>query len=877
MNIPDFFYKKAREHLEKSAFIIFDESGRREVSYEQFIGLAIDFAGHLSGRLSAGERVLLFAENRHEWCSAYLGIVSIGCVAVPLDAELGTEEVTNICRTSGAAIAICSDRTIGRVKEAGFDDRYILNLDKLPPSFTGSADFDLGPHISRIGYDDLASIIFTSGTTGVPKGVMLTHRNFCSDAMAVIQTGLVTAGDNVLAVLPLHHTYAFMCTFLVPLLIGGTVTYPASLKGPDIAHAIKEGGATIMIGVPQLLDLFYSAIMRNIESLTFLKRAFAKSLVTLGRAVRERTGFNIGKLLFRSVHERFGRQFRLMTSGGASLSPETMRGLEAFGFTVLEGYGLTETSPVVTFNPIEKRKPGSVGIPLNGVEIRIERRDGDDENVEGEVVVKGQMVMKGYYKMPDETERVVRDGWFYTGDLGYLDEDGYLFLTGRRKEVIVLPSGKNIYPEEIEKAYLGLSLVKEICVLARGERDSMHLHAVVVPDFDHARAARIANIHEALKWDIHGVSLGLPSYMRIRGFTLHAEPLPRTRLGKLRRFEVRKILDRIDSAERKKGEKVAEPLDEFSRKVVECVARFVPDGQAVGIGDNLELDLGIDSLKRIELAVELEKTFGVDLSGTFMVDVQTVAEIRDRLSEMKPETTDADRAGKKTFRDILMKTPDEAETRAIGLEQGFLTGVVVWAALRMIRLFYRVYFGARAEGVEKLPEPPFIIAANHASYLDSFFIGSHVPFRVYRDLFFQGAQKYFETGLMKLFARLAHVIPIDPDAYMASAFSLSAFVLRQKKSLCIFPEGGRSFDGEIMPFRKGVGVLASELGVPIVPVRIRGTYESMPRGRAFPRRTKLSLTIGEPVTVEEIEKLKSEGADHYQAVAEAVQKRVEAL
>jgi long-chain acyl-CoA synthetase len=872
MNLPEFFFRKSKDNLDKSAFIIFREDSREELSYHDAVSSVISFVKFLSDKVERGDRIMLCAENRPEWCFAYLAIVTVGCIAVPVDTELGADEIRNLADASESKFGFCSDHTVQKIKTSGILDADVFNFDSNTIDVNGN-DLDLSVFLSKISPDDLASIIFTSGTTGVPKGVMLTHKNFFSNSMAMIETGIISEKDNMLAVLPLHHTFAFMCTFLVPLFVGAVITYPSSLKGPELTYAMKEAGVTILAGVPQLLDLFYSAIMRKIEEMPFIKKSIAKGLVRLSGFVREKTGIKLGMVLFGSVHERFGKQFRVMASGGASLPASTMTGLEALGFTVLEGYGLTETSPGVTFNPLKKSKAGSVGVSFKNVKVKIEKKPGETE---GEVVIKGDNVMQGYYNMKEETNKVLKDGWFYSGDLGYIDDDGYLFLTGRKKEIIVLSSGKNIYPEEIEMEYQKLPLIKEVCVLDKKEGENITLHGFIMPDLEYAKAAKISNLHEALKWDIHGVSLKLPSYMRIKGFTLYSEPFPRTRLGKLQRFKIREILKKLESSRGEKKEVKVEEMDGVEKKVVQSLALFVHEGTPIRLSDNLELDLGIDSLKRVALAAELEKAFTVKLPETFMVEIQSVSDICDKLKETELESSEG-LGEERSFKDLLLRKPDEDQIRSIGLSPGIFARLFIWTMLKGIKLFYRIYFRSSVKGLENIPEHPFILASNHASYLDAFMIGTHVPFKAFRGLFFQGAQKYFQTGLMKGFAKLAHVIPIDPDAYIASAFSISAHVLDEKRSLCIFPEGGRSFDGSVMSFRKGIGLLASERNIPIVPARLDGTYESMPRGAAFPRRTTISLTIGEPIRVDELIKIKEKGGDHYQAIADLARERVEKL
>lgn len=472
-----------------------------------------------------------------------------------------------------------------------------------------------------------------------------------------------------------------------------------------------------------------------------------------------------------------------------------MKDLEALGLTVLEGYGLTETSPVVTFNPIEKRKAGSAGRPLPSAEIKITDPENHDElNVmeEGEIAIKGPMVMKGYYKNAEATEEVLRDGWLYSGDLGYLDNDGYLFITGRLKEVIVLSSGKNIYPDEVEKQYLKIPLIKEICVMAFEEKGMAEsLQAIIVPDFEYAKEARIGNLQEALKGEINNVSLQLPQYMRLRGYRVYPDPLPRTPLGKLRRFMVKDLLKVKDKELRVKTEEDKRLLgDEVGIKVIECIKPLMKERVPIRSNDNLELDLGFDSLAKIELVVALEKVFSIRLSETFASEIQTVGEL---VAKLKEYGTGGMREVEKApaWKGILLSEPELGDKEKVGLHHGFFDRLITSAGLGLIKTIMKVFFRLKVEGIENLPQKgPYIIAPNHASYLDGFVIGSAVPSKAFKDLYIIGFQKLFTGRFREAFARLSHIIPIDPETYLTRALQMASFILRNERSLLIFPEGG---------------------------------------------------------------------------------------
>jgi long-chain acyl-CoA synthetase len=812
----------ALAHGEKTAFHFFRD-GWQTLSYGEFIHIADALAGRLKAfGIGKGDRVAIIAENRPEWPAAYMGVLMAGAQAVPVDMRLTAFEIRNIIEDSEAKCAVHTRETEDDVREAaGGLQVDLLDLDAIDRS-------ERFPQVDMDDTDeeDVASLLYTSGTTGSPKAVMLTHKNICSDADAVLSAGIIGGEYNILSVLPLHHTYPFMCTFVVPMLLGAAMTFPKGLKGPELLSAIRETGVTVLIGVPQMLELMYKRMMERIRE-SRLSWALLRLIALSGR-LRGRWDVNLMGRLFAPL----GRQFRFMASGGARLDPAVMRGLEALGFTVLEGYGLTETSPIVAFNPLERRKPGSVGRALSPAEITILS---PSEAGEGEIAVRGPMVMMGYYRRPGETAEVMRDGWFRSGDLGYMDEDGYLFITGRLKELIVLGSGKNVYPEEVEKHYLQCPLVKEICVVEDGGR----LRAVIVPDTGHARAEKVGNIDEALRWDISELSEALPAHMRIKGYVLRSESLPRTPLGKLRRYLIEREVER-KAPEGGIEDDAALLAEEAGRAIVGCLKPLLGEDMAVRASDNLELDLGLDSLMRVELAVSLERVISVKIPETLMSEVQTVGDLLETVRELGEAGGEAEKREARGVEAVLAEEPSIEDKKKVGLERGVIERTFPAVALGLLRLLMKLFFRLEARGLGNIPAPPCIIAANHGSYLDGFAVAAGVSPGVFRGLYFLGIQKYFAGRLTSLFGRLAHVIPIDPDAYLHNALKLSSYVLRNGNSLLIFPEGGRTFDGNVMRFKKGVGILAQKLGVPVVPARIEGTYEIWPRGAAGRRPTSSS-------------------------------------
>jgi long-chain acyl-CoA synthetase len=850
LTLHEAIIRSARAHPNRKAFNYLKDGRWASITYGEFIRMAQGAQECLRGQgVSRGGHVAIISENRPEWCAFYLGTLMMGAVAVPIDVRLTPPEIRNILEHSGASALVFSSGSETTVKAAASDlDVKNINIDSVILAAAGDLSYE------DASDDDVASLLYTSGTTGTPKGVMLTHRNLCSDVEAVEAVGLMGAEENVLSALPLHHTYPFMCTFALPLSLGVSVTFPAGLKGPDLLDAVTSTGVTVLVAVPRMLELMRDRIYSRFEEMRGAPGRGTRFAVRVLSGLRGRFGINLAKHMFA---RRFGGQFRFFACGGARLEPQIMRDMEALGFTVVEGYGLTETSPIVAFNPIDRRKPGSVGRAVKGAEIRIAN---PDEKGTGEVAVRGPMVMMGYYKNPEATEAAVREGWFYTGDLGYLDDEGYLFITGRAKEVIVLGSGKNIYPEDVEKLYAGIPLIKELCVLPVGDR----LHAVIVPD---AEQRVKGDFEDALRTSIKELSENIASHMRISGYTVSDRPLPRTPLGKLRRFMV------ADIVKGKRREKEEDPslADGMSQRVLACLTRLAEEPGPYRSTDDLELDLGLDSLRRLEMVSALEVEFSVKLPESLANDVRTVAELVEALKK-------GEAAGEGQAEGSMWGEPSPEEKKRAGLMRHAWEWPISALSALILRLLFRMLFRLEVAGVEKIPPPPFIIAPNHLSNVDGLVVASAVPLGVFRRLYFQGYYKYFEGSLKSLFARLSHVISIDPMGRLRNAMRLSAHVLGRGDGLCIFPEGQRSFDGETGVFKKGIGILARHGDVPVVPARIEGTFEALPRGTVLPRPQKVRITFGDALRPSDLDYSgRPEGVEDEQYFADVLRERVTGL
>ncbi|MBI4467900.1 MAG: AMP-binding protein [Acidobacteria bacterium] len=676
-----------------------------------------------------------------------------------------------------------------------------------------------------------------------------------------------------------------------------------------MARGLREGGVTALAGVPRLFYLIHKRIFDGLTQRPLPVRKLFAATMSFNGWLRDALGLNAGRFLFRRVHEALGGVLRLMVSGGASFDTRVARDFHRLGFTLLQGYGLTETSGAATVTRMGEYKPGSVGRPLPGIQIRIDRPDVDGV---GEVLIRGANVTPGYYGNPEATvEAFTSDGWFRTGDLGRVDRQGNLSITGRRKDLIVLPSGVSIYPEDVEAHYERSRLISEICVLGRpdvegGFTGAEKLCGVVVPDFDFLKANRIASVREAIRYELDNLGRTLPDHERIRDYILRSEPLPRTTTGKVRRFEVREQLEQESfGARRRGGEKWAlftpearEIMDSPAGSVVAAAIREqVPDVFVIHPDMILELDLGLDSLARAECVVRIERGLGVDLEPEAEASAHTVREfiewveatagsgvraltgpawprpglaatpLRSRISGCSP------------WRELLADSVIDVPEITRMLKRKWLGALAVYLVLRLVRLAAWAFLRLEVRGLDVLSrvERPFLICANHQSYIDPIILCSTYPFRILRHVFHMGASEYFGGFFSAALAHWINIVPVDPDTHLIRALRAGAAGLRAGKILHIYPEGQRSFDGTLQEFRRGAAILATELEVPIVPVALDGLYRVWPRGSRRMRLAKVRIHFGGPVRMQAEADAGALAETRYAFLAALVQERVQEM
>jgi len=761
-----------------------------------------------------GDRVVIFSENKPEWAYALFGIWRRGGIALPIDHMASEEEIAFILKDATPKYAFVSSSLKDVFARAVKRHRYrieVIDIEDFIPFQ------DPKEPITNIS-EDIALLLYTSGTTGQPKGVMLTFGNLQSNIEAIAKENIASSKDVTIALLPFHHAYPLMVSLLVPLYLGATIIFAENLSSGSLMNLITANKVTALIGVPKLYKILHEKIFSEINNIPIAKRLFS-FVDFLGSP-------KLGKIIFKKVHKSFGGSLRYFISGGAKLDPSIAHELYMLGFDVLEGYGLTETSPIVSFNVPGSVKIGTVGKPIPGVEVKIAE--------DGEILVKGKNVMKGYWQRPDLTNEVIKDGWLYTGDIGHLDEDGYLYVVGRKKELIVLENGKKVIPEEVENLILSKDdIVKEVAVI---EKDG-HLQAIVVPDFELVKEKGIVNLREYITWEvIDKVNRELPPYKNITDFIIREEELPKTRLGKIKRFLLKAQDERPfvkQEASRKTEEKIPIGiLTEQEGILLDYLRKYKAD---ISPKDHLEIDLGLDSLDKVELLSFLDKTFGINLPEKELSKYLSVEELMSLVSNQEA----------KKIKEIDWH---EMLDEALPVDTKEYKDELIMYGSYILKYIFKIYFRFQIEGLPNLPkEKPFIIAPNHASYLDGFLIAASLSKELIKDTFFVGAKEYFEGEIGNFIARYFHVITVDTQSSVKETLIKSAGILKSGKNLVIFPEGARTRNGKLLPFKKGVAILSKELNIPIVPTAIRGSYEAMKIGDWFPKPKKIVVRYGWPL------------------------------
>lgn len=769
-----------------------------QISYAELLRRVHRYAGLFSAEKCS--KMAIFSENREEWVYAFYAGWKNACTVIPIDFMATPDEVQYILEDCQPEVLFASSEKAAELQEMlpqlsyeltllVFEDvRQQVERDK---EATGS-EFPEGDK------DETAMIIYTSGTTGSPKGVMISFDNILANTESVTEdVKIYTPEQRVLVLLPLHHVYPLMGTLIIPLCIGATCVFSPSMASEDIMGTLQAHGVTIMVGVPRLFHLIRKSIKDKIDA-SWLTRNLFKLAESIDSPA-------FSRVIFKKVHQKFGGKIQHMPCGGAAIDPDAARDYKTLGFDVLTGFGMTEAAPMISFTHPGTWKSGASGQVLPNNEVRI---------VDGEITAKGRNVMLGYYNRPEETAEVIKDGWLHTGDLGYVDDDNFLFVTGRKKEIIVLPSGKNINPVEIETKIVNtFVVVKEIGVF-------MHeglLQAVIYPNFSAMQEQGVHHIEEHIRWDvIDPFNQSVSPAKKIMKFHVVKEELPKTRLGKLRRFQLPELT--------KKAKPDLAQMEEPDFQEYQIIKEFLQTQTEHDIfpSDHIEIDLGLDSLDKISFLTFLTSTFGVEMKDEEMMHHFTVQQLAEHIQErkVKIETEEVN------WHDMLN---EEIE---VELPKGSVLHV---PANALSGFWWSLYFKMTVVGLENIPTTHCIFAANHQSSLDAFLITRFFKGSLLKRSYFYAEERHFRKGWLKTFASKANVIIVNLNHDLKQSLQKMAAVLRKGNNVMIFPEGSRTRDGHLAKFKKTFAILSVELDVPIVPVVVMGVYDAMPTGTHWPQ------------------------------------------
>src|ERR1700704_2126839 len=732
------FQESARQFPDKIALEIQRQDRTESLTFAELERMAESVGNWLAEKVDRDARVAILAANNPRWVAAYLGIICAGRVAVPLDTAFHADQVAKLLKDSGASILFCDAKHLAVEQQAaeGLPVGLVMTsaageqVASHPQSGGGVktvADLDSIFAAGASGFkpvvpteNDLAALLYTSGTTADPKGVMLTHGNLVGEANAVLQVIHIGTDDALLGILPMFHVLAQMANLFLPLFNGARVVYLETLNTTELLRALQERGITAFCVVPQFFYLIHEKIFKELNKRGKLTLRLVRTLMGLNRFLR-RFGINAGKVFFGKIHNTFGKRMRYLVTGGSRFDTAIWSDFQAFGIDLLNAYGLTETTGGAFINRPGKVVIGSVGPPFPTVEAKIIDPQPIEEGAPaaGEIALRGPIVMKGYWNRPDATAEVLRDGWFYTGDLGYFDSGGNLFITGRGKEVIVLANGKNVYPEEIETHYQKSPLIKELCVMALearlGDPTSERLYAVVIPNFEVLRERKIVNAKEAIRFDVESLSHKIATTKRLGSYEIWQEDLPRTTTRKLKRFQIEK---RGRELQKSGGPGEAEvgtekPVTDeerawLERDDVRRALEVVRESARNKVGEirpthNLELDLGLDSMQRVELLTGLEQQLGGDVPEAQLGEIYSVRDLVDAVLESAGRGEGGTKAAAPVWSTILAEPVTDPEVLGLARHQ-WVAEIFFYLLGRFLYLVWLGIFHLKVKGLENLSE-----------------------------------------------------------------------------------------------------------------------------------------------------------------------------
>jgi long-chain acyl-CoA synthetase len=827
--------------LTRGDFLVYDDGFRSRAFGYGDVGVA---ARGLAARLDRagvrkGDTVVFWSENRPEWIVALWACVLIGAVVVPIDYRASPDFLARVARIVRAKLLLL-----------GQDVSPLTATIDVPRWFLHEIDWQDGtvPSVT-VTADDVAEIIFTSGATAEPKGVVITHRNVLANIVPVEREILKYkkyakpfSPLRFLNLLPLSHMFGQAMATFIPPVLAGQVIFMRGYNPVEIVSQIKKRRVSVLISVPKILDVLRDHVTR------ISPRVSAAFVEVDGTRRLQPSGVHFARRwwIYRDVHRLFGLKFWSFIVGAAPLDPDLEKFWAELGFAVVQGYGLTETAPIVTLNHPFSTKKGSVGKAIAGVEMKI----ADD----GEILVRGENVTKGYFNAADETAQAFADGWFHTGDVGELAADGQLYIRGRKKEMIVTPEGLNVFPEDVEKVLNQIGGVRESAVVGATLGTEERVHAVVVLEPGLGEGALESIVREA--------NARLDDHQKIRRVLLWPEPeLPRTEgTRKLKRAAIREWV---------KSGGAPRLVQQGSDQLAALLAKYA--GRSDLPPNTTIEELGLSSLDRVELMVALEDAFQTQVDESAFAAARDLGQLR-RLMEQS-SGSDAPPAEPVDFPAWNRRWPARALRRV---------SLPTW-----ILPLARVFAWMRVEGREHLSaiDQPVIFASNHQSHMDTPVILAALPSRMRYRVAPAMAKEFFKPHFYPDQYSQTAWFTNSLNYYLAALF-FNAFPLPQREagarqtlryigdvlgdgfSVLIFPEGKRSGSGEIGPFRPGIGMIASRLAVPIVPVRIEGLDKVLHHTARMARPGRVRVAFGAPMRLT---------GENYETLAKQVEDAVRSL
>jgi long-chain acyl-CoA synthetase len=747
--------------------------------------------------ITSGERIIILARNSPWWVSVFIACLFKDIVVVPIDFNSSNEFIEKIIAKTKPRMIFASDMRGVSLKTV----LPIVDLEDLPTLLKNHAPIALVPTQQE---HSLLEIVFTSGSTGDPKGVCISHKNLYTNVTELLADSSIPSSSTMLSLVPLSHMLEQNLGCICPFVKGIKVVYPTSIRPIDIRRSLQKEKISHTVTVPAFLRSLKEFVEREAEKSGDLKRL---------HYAQKRFAYSplfIKKIIFRNIHKKLGGNLVAFFVGGAPLTSDIENFWNNIGVHVVQGYGLTEASPFVSVNTFHHRKPQSVGRVLGNLQMRIQ------EN--GEIDIKGDNVTQGYFEDEAATQERIVDGWYKTGDLGYLDKDGYLFLKGRKKNMILSASGLNVYPEDIESVLSRIPKVRESVVIGVEKNNETIITAVLL-------LAQDAPSSDSIMREANGQ---LSSHEYIQEVVIWPEAdFPRTPTRKIIRAKI------IEHIAKNQSVDVSDTLGTFETPLVKILASALQ--RSVGSikpEHNLTTDLNVDSLKRLEIVSRIEEELGIYVSEE-KIGLDTTVENLETLLLQKNQTT--------TLYQIphWPMHPLVASTRTI-LQAFFFIPFQIMQRLHITSAPLPIPYG------------PVIFIANHESHLDTETILRALPWH-YRIITATAAAKdyFFQNRVKAFLGRLFFAaIPVDRDSNVRETLTSIGTVIDQGYSLIIYPEGTRSTTGTLNDFQKGIGLIAQEMQVPIVPIRIIGNAKLLPKGSVFPRFGTTKVVIGKHITID---------------------------